>query len=197
VTRSLSGRRANKRIKLTGAAILVSRGMKVLQAAPAAYPYRSARKVESSPMVWLDPSRGISEGSIMSRSICFMTALTLTGWCGAIARAEGDLPPIDPQVQQAIDRGLAYLRRAQTPPADTSNTWLFLESLHQTGAAPASAPAQIKRAQQFIESMQQAGAVPAAGPTRVTVKGGVVEIEGGVIRITGADVLIELPGGRR
>jgi galactose-1-phosphate uridylyltransferase len=31
-----------KRMKLTGAAILVSRGMKVLQAAPAAYPYRSA-----------------------------------------------------------------------------------------------------------------------------------------------------------
>jgi hypothetical protein len=30
-----------KRLKLTGAAILVSRGMKVLQAAPAAYPYRS------------------------------------------------------------------------------------------------------------------------------------------------------------
>jgi hypothetical protein len=28
------------RLKLTGAAILVSRGMKVLQAAPAAYPYR-------------------------------------------------------------------------------------------------------------------------------------------------------------
>ena len=32
----------NKRMKLTGAAILVSRGTKVLQAAPAAYPYRSA-----------------------------------------------------------------------------------------------------------------------------------------------------------
>jgi hypothetical protein len=30
-------------MKLTGAAILVSRGMKVLQAAPAAYPYRSAK----------------------------------------------------------------------------------------------------------------------------------------------------------
>jgi hypothetical protein len=30
-----------KRMKLTGAAILVSRGMKFLQAAPAAYPYRS------------------------------------------------------------------------------------------------------------------------------------------------------------
>ena len=29
-------------MKLTGAAILVSRGMKVLQAAPAAYPYRYA-----------------------------------------------------------------------------------------------------------------------------------------------------------
>jgi len=28
-------------MKLTGSAILVSRGMKVLQAAPAAYPYRS------------------------------------------------------------------------------------------------------------------------------------------------------------
>jgi len=27
-------------MKLTGAAMLVSRGMKVLQAAPAAYPYR-------------------------------------------------------------------------------------------------------------------------------------------------------------
>ena len=33
----------NKWIKLTGAAILVSRGMKVLQAAPAAYPYRYAK----------------------------------------------------------------------------------------------------------------------------------------------------------
>src|SRR5919201_1156410 len=33
-----------KRMKLTGAAILVSRGMKVLQAVPAAYPYRSPRK---------------------------------------------------------------------------------------------------------------------------------------------------------
>jgi hypothetical protein len=30
----------NQRMKLTGVAILVSRGMKVLQAAPAAYPYR-------------------------------------------------------------------------------------------------------------------------------------------------------------
>ena len=29
-------------MKLTGAAILVSRDIKVLQAAPAAYPYRSA-----------------------------------------------------------------------------------------------------------------------------------------------------------
>jgi hypothetical protein len=37
----------NHRMKLTGAAILVSRGMKVLQAAPAAYPYRSAAKGES------------------------------------------------------------------------------------------------------------------------------------------------------
>ncbi len=33
---------ANHRLKLTGAAILVSRGIKVLQAAPAAYPYRYA-----------------------------------------------------------------------------------------------------------------------------------------------------------
>src|SRR5437870_2838680 len=32
-------------MKLTGAAILVSRGMKVLQAAPAAYPYRSATEI--------------------------------------------------------------------------------------------------------------------------------------------------------
>jgi hypothetical protein len=32
----------NKRMKLTGAAILASRGMTFLQAAPAAYPYRSA-----------------------------------------------------------------------------------------------------------------------------------------------------------
>jgi hypothetical protein len=32
-------------MKLTGAAILVSRGMKDLQAAPAAYPYRSAAKL--------------------------------------------------------------------------------------------------------------------------------------------------------
>jgi len=31
-------------MKLTGAAMLVSRGMKVLQAAPAAYPFRSAQE---------------------------------------------------------------------------------------------------------------------------------------------------------
>ena len=35
---------ANQRMTLTGAAILVSRGMKVLQAAPAAYPYRSGNR---------------------------------------------------------------------------------------------------------------------------------------------------------
>src|ERR1700677_4743883 len=39
---------ANQRMKLTGAAILVSRGVKVLQAAPAAYPYRSAAKNDNS-----------------------------------------------------------------------------------------------------------------------------------------------------
>jgi hypothetical protein len=33
-------------MKLTGAAILVLRGMKVLQAAPADYPYRSARRAD-------------------------------------------------------------------------------------------------------------------------------------------------------
>jgi hypothetical protein len=37
-----------KRMKLTGAAILVSRGMNDLQAAPAAYPYRSASIVASA-----------------------------------------------------------------------------------------------------------------------------------------------------
>jgi hypothetical protein len=36
-----------KRMKLTGAAILVSRGTKILQAAPAAYPYRSSSRVGS------------------------------------------------------------------------------------------------------------------------------------------------------
>src|SRR5438874_2904736 len=40
--------RPNQRMKLTGAAILVSRGMKVLQAASAAYPYRSPAKAEVS-----------------------------------------------------------------------------------------------------------------------------------------------------
>src|SRR5262249_49038807 len=39
--RSLQGEPANQRMKLTGAAILVSRDIKNLQAAPAAYPYRS------------------------------------------------------------------------------------------------------------------------------------------------------------
>ena len=34
-------------MKLTGAAILVSRGMRVLQAAPAAYPYRWAIKPQN------------------------------------------------------------------------------------------------------------------------------------------------------
>jgi hypothetical protein len=40
-------------MKLTGAAILVSRGLKVLQAAPAAYPYRSAARAEVE--AWLYP----------------------------------------------------------------------------------------------------------------------------------------------
>ena len=35
-------------MKLTGAAILVSRGIKDLQAAPAAYPYRSQKERECS-----------------------------------------------------------------------------------------------------------------------------------------------------
>lgn len=41
-------------MKLTGAAILVSRGMKFLLAAPAAYPYRYHGSV-----VPLDPDRGL------------------------------------------------------------------------------------------------------------------------------------------
>src|SRR6266581_762902 len=41
-------------MKLTGAAILVSRGTKVLQAAPAAYPYRSAARVHGArSMDWI------------------------------------------------------------------------------------------------------------------------------------------------
>jgi HEAT repeat protein len=53
----------NKRIKLTGAANLVSRGVKFMQAAPAAYPYRSPVGGQMLPMVpdtaevwlpWLD-----------------------------------------------------------------------------------------------------------------------------------------------
>jgi hypothetical protein len=48
---------ANKRMKLTGAAILVSRGMKVLQAAPAAYPYRSANQTRASTvLIWMRSS---------------------------------------------------------------------------------------------------------------------------------------------
>ena len=47
-------------MKLTGAAILVSRGMKVLQAAPAAYPYRSARFI-------LDTTHGIGLEKFLQR----------------------------------------------------------------------------------------------------------------------------------
>ncbi len=39
-----AGRAANQALHLTGAAILVSRGMKVLQAAPAAYPDRELQE---------------------------------------------------------------------------------------------------------------------------------------------------------
>src|SRR2546422_1025472 len=49
---------ANHRMKLTGAAILVSRGMKVLQAAPAAYPYRSA--------VWFPGDRNAMDAEILA-----------------------------------------------------------------------------------------------------------------------------------
>ena len=41
-----------QRIKLTGAAILVSRGMKDLQAAPAAYPYRSPKSASVRNWNW-------------------------------------------------------------------------------------------------------------------------------------------------
>jgi hypothetical protein len=43
---SLHSGGANQRMKLTGAALLVSRGMTDLQAAPAAYPFRSAAVAE-------------------------------------------------------------------------------------------------------------------------------------------------------
>src|SRR5205823_12288855 len=40
-------------MKLTGAAVLVSRGMKVSQAAPAAYPYRSATESTVETLRWV------------------------------------------------------------------------------------------------------------------------------------------------
>src|SRR5262249_10303186 len=43
-------------MKLTGAAILVSRGMKVLQAAPAAYPYRSPAEGDGGAVSRCNPS---------------------------------------------------------------------------------------------------------------------------------------------
>ena len=65
--------RDNQRMKLTGAAILVSRGVKVLPAAPAAYPYRSAAITISS------------EGRAMYRTtglgLMRLLAIALT-WCG-------------------------------------------------------------------------------------------------------------------
>jgi hypothetical protein len=72
-------------MKLTRAAILVSRGMKVLQAAPAAYPYRSAREVEE-PMyrfaallvvVTLLPAGGCM---MKSRHLVYPQGVTFTGW---------------------------------------------------------------------------------------------------------------------
>jgi hypothetical protein len=60
-------------MKLTGAAILVSRGMKVLQAAPAAYPYRSTA-IEGSLMA----SSSSGGGNSKPRNVVFgLTILIL------------------------------------------------------------------------------------------------------------------------
>jgi hypothetical protein len=52
-------------MKLTGAAILISRGMKVLQAAPAAYPYRS---VVHLPQGFVHERRG-GRGGLAARDV--------------------------------------------------------------------------------------------------------------------------------
>jgi hypothetical protein len=82
--REIADSRPNYRMKLTGAANQVSRGKRVLQAAPAAYPYRSTRR----------------EGrKIMSRKTrsCFglvllVAALSHLLWVSA-TRARAPLPP--------------------------------------------------------------------------------------------------------
>src|ERR1017187_10004709 len=67
-------------MKLTGAAILVSRGMKVLQAAPAAYPYRSAA------LPWT-PSIVFSLSVIASLDV-LTAAVWRSCWSSVVALAE-------------------------------------------------------------------------------------------------------------
>ena len=66
-------------MKLTGAAILVSRGTKVLQAAPAAYPYRSAspagKRCGSNFIrrIFRDSSKNDSRKANTSQHVCAVT----------------------------------------------------------------------------------------------------------------------------
>ena len=60
-------------MKLTGAAILISRGMKVLQAAPAAYPCRSAS-------TWDAVSRGVTFSTLATMARLRMTLIELPEW---------------------------------------------------------------------------------------------------------------------
>ena len=55
-------------MKLTGAAILVSRGIKVLQAAPAAYPYRSDLGFLAIARCWRHAGIGGSAALVRPRS---------------------------------------------------------------------------------------------------------------------------------
>ena len=89
-SRGCSGAAANQRMKLTGAAILVSPGMKVSQAAPAAYPYRCAAwRTDDGDIQRCCDMAGVTFGQLPEEEAAFLAFVQKTGdiWARAVAEA--------------------------------------------------------------------------------------------------------------
>ena len=116
----------------------------------------------------------------MSRSACILIA-ALVGLCYTQQARAGDDPP------------RPVLKHHGSHPVPLT----LLGSAQRQVVAPESHSYRTVPTWYFVEAMKFQDEASAAGSTRVTIKGGVVEIQDGVIRIRGADVLIEVPPAKR
>ena len=116
----------------------------------------------------------------MFRSACVLIA-AVVGWCCTQQVCAGDDPP-----RQILPHHGSH--PVPLTVLGSGQRQVFAPEPHSYRAVPTL---------YFVEAMKLQDNASAAGSTRVTVKGGVIEIQDGVIRIIGADVHIEVPPAKR